>query len=364
MITLVRPPDSNSVEIHAGFASMLSLSNIGAGFGVFKNTSGGVSFLKTLVASSGISIVNNTNDLTLSIDPSYINSLITTQLGAGINLVTANRVAITNGSSILSVSPVTSTELLNLSGSSSNIQTQLNGKQETVTGAASTITSLNLSSNFALISDGSGKVAVSPVTATELSLLSGASSNIQTQINTINTTLSGVLTTPLATDLEIIYPYSLKFKNGLSTELTINAVTGITAQNSLGIVVTNGQISSLNGPGFFGGGWRTSMSGPNYLIKTVNIGAWNMASFPSWAVIVPGIFPEKVRFVFANIVADNGTQYYNLSAPTLSGVAEGGVQAIWPGGVTLYRTTGGGFDSTFFDTTGFNRGWVTVIYEA
>lgn len=62
-------------------------------------------------------------------------------------------------------------------------QTALNGKQSTITGGASTITSNNLTANRALISDASGKVAVSAVTSTELGYLDGVTSNIQTQIN-------------------------------------------------------------------------------------------------------------------------------------------------------------------------------------
>lgn len=62
-------------------------------------------------------------------------------------------------------------------------QTALNGKQATVTGGASTITSSNLAASRALVSNGSGKVAVSAVTSTELGYLDGVTSKIQTQIN-------------------------------------------------------------------------------------------------------------------------------------------------------------------------------------
>lgn len=59
----------------------------------------------------------------------------------------------------------------------------LSGKQEIVTGAATTITGSNLATNRALISNSSGKVAVSSVTSTELGYLDGVTSNIQTQLN-------------------------------------------------------------------------------------------------------------------------------------------------------------------------------------
>ena len=68
-------------------------------------------------------------------------------------------------------------------------QTALNGKQATVTGGASTITSSNLTASRALVSNGSGKVAVSAVTSTELGYLDGVTSNIQTQINNLKASI-------------------------------------------------------------------------------------------------------------------------------------------------------------------------------
>lgn len=59
----------------------------------------------------------------------------------------------------------------------------LSTKQDTITGAASTITSSNLTNYRALVSDGGGKVAVAATTSTEIGYLSGVTSNIQTQLN-------------------------------------------------------------------------------------------------------------------------------------------------------------------------------------
>jgi hypothetical protein len=56
-------------------------------------------------------------------------------------------------------------------------------KQDTITGGATTITGSNLTADRAVISDGSGKVAVSATTSTELGYVSGVTSAIQTQIN-------------------------------------------------------------------------------------------------------------------------------------------------------------------------------------
>jgi hypothetical protein len=59
----------------------------------------------------------------------------------------------------------------------------LSTKQDTITGAATSITSSNLTNYRALVSDGGGKVAVAATTSTEIGYLSGVTSNIQTQLN-------------------------------------------------------------------------------------------------------------------------------------------------------------------------------------
>ena len=72
-----------------------------------------------------------------------------------------------------------------------DLQTALNSKQNTITGAATTITSDNLTGGRALISDSNGKVAVSTISSTKLGYLSDVTSNIQVQLNG-KTTMSAV----------------------------------------------------------------------------------------------------------------------------------------------------------------------------
>ena len=60
---------------------------------------------------------------------------------------------------------------------------KLETKQDKITGAATTITDDNLTASHALVSDSNGKVAVSTVTSTELGYLDGVTSNVQTQLN-------------------------------------------------------------------------------------------------------------------------------------------------------------------------------------
>ena len=98
--------------------------------------------------------------------------------------LTASRAVISNATGKVAVSATTDTELGYLSGVTSAIQTQIDSKQATITGGATTIVSSNLTASRALASDGSGKVAVSSVTSTELGYVSGVTSAIQTQIDT------------------------------------------------------------------------------------------------------------------------------------------------------------------------------------
>jgi len=108
----------------------------------------------------------------------------------------------------------TPAELNYVDGVTSNIQTQLNAKQATVTGAATTITGSNLTASRALVSNGSGKVAVSAVTSTELGYLDGVTSAIQTQLNAKGTMTSFVLEDGDGTEVTISNGKEVKFVEG------------------------------------------------------------------------------------------------------------------------------------------------------
>lgn len=98
-----------------------------------------------------------------------------------------------------------------------------NAKQDAITGGATTILSSNLTSDRALISSGTGKVAVSSVTTTELGYVSGATSNLQTQINTITNKAFGTLTDGAT----VTWDYS----SGFDKQLTIGGNRNITITN-------------------------------------------------------------------------------------------------------------------------------------
>lgn len=67
--------------------------------------------------------------------------------------------------------------------------TQLNAKQDTLTGATTTVTTSNLTASKAVVSDSNGKIAASTTTATEIGYVSGVTSSIQTQVDAKTTKL-------------------------------------------------------------------------------------------------------------------------------------------------------------------------------
>ncbi len=97
--------------------------------------------------------------------------------------LTASRALTSSATGKVEVSAVTSTELGYLDGVTSAIQTQLDGKQATITGAATTIDDTDLTASRALVSSATGKVEVSAVTSTELGYLDGVTSAVQTQLD-------------------------------------------------------------------------------------------------------------------------------------------------------------------------------------
>lgn len=108
--------------------------------------------------------------------------------GNQINGFTPSRALVSSTLGVITESPVTSTEIQYLDGVTSNIQTQLNNKAaNSHTHTATQVTGLTPSK--AMVSDSSGHPSVSNVTSTELNYLDGVTSNIQDQIDTLNSNL-------------------------------------------------------------------------------------------------------------------------------------------------------------------------------
>jgi hypothetical protein len=145
--------------------------------------------------------------------------------------LTVSRALESNGSGKVAVSSVTSTELGYVSGVTSALQTQIDGKQATITGAATSITSSDLTSNKALTSDGSGKVAASSVTSTELGYLSGTTSAVQTQL-----------------DAKLVKANNLSDVTSTSTARTNLGLGTIATQAASNVAITGGTITGMPSP--------------------------------------------------------------------------------------------------------------------
>lgn len=158
-----------------------------------------------------------------------------------------------------------------------NVQTALVSKQDTVVGGASTITEDNLIASRALVSDSSGKVAVSDVTSTELSHLDGVTSNVQTQLNgkQPKITVNGIIQGDGAGNLSAAElnsssvglgnvdnvkqysasnppPYPVTSVNGQTGAITVHEVPAVTtSDNGKSAVVVNGAWAAVDKTPFY-----------------------------------------------------------------------------------------------------------------
>jgi hypothetical protein len=145
--------------------------------------------------------------------------------------LTASRALASNASGKVAVSTVTSTELGYVSGVTSAIQTQLDAKQATITGSATTIDTESLTASRAVISNSSSKIAVSATTDTELGYLSGVTSAVQTQLGT-----------------KLTASNNLSDVSSTSTARTNLGLGSIATQAASAVAVTGGTITGLGDP--------------------------------------------------------------------------------------------------------------------
>ena len=99
------------------------------------------------------------------------------------------------------------------------------------------------------------------------------------------------------------------------------------------------------------------------ITKLIEIGDWDMDATQALDV-AHGLTFTKIRTVEVVIRDDANTGYYKLEKhdPT-TGLMQGGVYSISSTNVRLTRLLSGVYDSTNYDSTGYNRGWITIQYE-
>lgn len=122
-------------------------------------------------------------------------------------------------------------------------------------------------------------------------------------------------------------------------------------------VDANGKVDSIK-----------EQNGVRLLCKVIEIGDWNMDSDIGITVDTGlGSDYKKIRSVSVIIRNNDDSDYYPLDAfvnGTDPYLLNGGItQFLNTGGVYLRRRTGGLFDNSNFDSTSYNRGWLTIWYE-
>ena len=144
-----------TVDVRTIYEAPISFKVIAATPGTIYGTITAVTFS----TNTTVTVVFDSGSLSSETIDVYIGALTTSSIPKGID---ATRIG---------GGDVSTTEFNYLNGVSSAIQTQLNAKNATITGSASTIDTESLTADRAVISNGSQKIAVSDVTSTELGFL-------------------------------------------------------------------------------------------------------------------------------------------------------------------------------------------------
>lgn len=224
---------------------------------------------------------------------------------------------------------VTAAQINHLSGVTSNIQTQINAKQATITGGASSIASANLTVSRALTSDVSGKVAASSITATELGYLAGVTSSIQTQIDSLSgggTTVSwGLITGTLSsqTDLQDALNAKQATITGAATSVTTADLTASRAVVSDGSGKVSVSAVTATEVGYLAGvtsAIQTQLTGKVSVSAPVMTGDASIngitAGTGNNSIIANTAFGENTLANNGSAQFNTGVGYYSLSSNT------------------------------------------------
>lgn len=218
---------------------------------------------------------------------------------------------------------------------------------------------------------------------TELSYVKGASASLQTQITAkltdpmttigdivirdgTNTTArleigtaNQVLTVSGGVPAWAAVPGGI---SGLTTGTIPKAASATTLSNSL--ISESGSAININGTLEVFSGIRTQTSGPYLKTKVINIGDWNMDTTGT-KTVSHGLTLANIRTVSVIIRDDLATSFKPFPSPSTDLEAiDSAIFSVDATNVTLSRRDGGQFDDTPYDSTSYNRGWVTIEYEA
>lgn len=251
---------------------------------------------------------------------------------------------------VLSYANVTPTQLAYLANVTSDLQTQLDNTASAITGAASTITTSNLTASRALVSDASGKVAASAVPSANLEYVANLTSDAQSQLNTKaalsgstftgdvavqgNLTVTGTTTTINTQQLTVADPVTVLNSGSL------NQPSGVYIHQASGpnvaVLVQNSAVEFLSTTADAN---ATSFSGNFMPLRAGNVFASSVTLGNSTLGETANIF--QLQKSGANVLMANAF------ATTMEGnVSVAGTLAVVPtGNTTGCMTTTGAYDS-------------------
>ena len=96
--------------------------------------------------------------------------------------------------------------------------------------------------------------------------------------------------------------------------------------------------------------------------KIIEIGDWDMDATALLGVAHGLVDYKKIRSISVIIRDDSDIVYYPLNYIDDLVPLSGGISIIGTTNITLNRITGAKFDSVTFNSTSYNRGWITINY--
>jgi len=246
----------------------------------------------------------NSNINTVSANAAAVETRRTNNIAGAVSTVTtsdltASRAMVTNGSGKIAISDVTATELGYLDGVSSAIQTQFTGAEtrrtNNIAGAVSTVTTADLTADRAVISNGSGKLAVSAVTSTEVGYLDGVTSAIQTQFTAAETRRTNNIAGAVSTVTTSDLTASRALLSSGSGKIAVSDVTSTELGYLDGVSsAVQTQIDSKLALDGFANAHYTTTSANSYNIGTT------VADINETEVYLDGVYQIKNQYVLAN----------------------------------------------------------------
>jgi len=140
------------------------------------------------------------------------------------------------------------------------------------------------------------------------------------------------------------------FTDGIVSDLTGN-VTGDVSGNLTGDVTGNADTATLA---------TTATKHGSLNVKVIDIGDWDMDAAPT-AQVAHGLTHSKIRNISVLIRRDDDLFYYDFDAQNYTETSSSDIN-VGSTDVNLIRATTGFFDSGLFNSTSYNRGWITIQY--